>query len=159
MKLTVMIQRRWWSAVTKIFKIRTKNKYPGVMWIYITTQMENTKIRKMKKSRGEDLVWFAQKGPDAQKGPKEILTRDEEVCCINCSFTYLCESEGYISTGYNSTEFINLTNVCSQRCWSFCHSCKYAAECGLMSCIDLPIIAYGGWNPCVDGTHVVALGV
>ena len=46
MKLTVMIQRRWWSAVTKISKIRTKNKCPGVMLIYITTQMKNTKIWK-----------------------------------------------------------------------------------------------------------------
>ena len=52
----------------------------------------------MKKSRGEDLVWFAQKGPDAQKGSDEILMSVEEVCCTNCPFTYLCESEEYIST-------------------------------------------------------------
>ena len=62
---------------------------------YPDEKCENTK---MKKSRGHDLVWFVQKVPVVQKGPEEILSRDEEVCCTNCTFTCSCEGEGHIST-------------------------------------------------------------
>ena len=64
MKLTVMIQWRWWSVVTKYSRSERKTNTPG--WRRFTTSLprwENTKIRKMKMSRGADLAWFVQKGP------------------------------------------------------------------------------------------------
>ena len=63
MKLTVMNQRRWWSAVTKYPRSGRKTNTPGWRRFTSLPRWKNTKIRKMKISRGADLVWFAQKGP------------------------------------------------------------------------------------------------
>ena len=63
MKLTVMIQRRWWSAVTKFPRSGRKVNTPGWRRLTSLPRWKDTKIRKMKISRGADLVWFVQKGP------------------------------------------------------------------------------------------------
>ena len=63
MRLTVMIQRRWWSAVTKCPRSGRKVNTPGWRRLTSLPRWKDTKIQKMKISRGADLVWFAQKGP------------------------------------------------------------------------------------------------
>ena len=81
MKLTVMIQRRWWSDVTKCPRSGRKTNAPGWREFTSLPRWKNVKMRKWRCPG----VWILCGLPGRTQ---EMQRNVEEVCCTNCSFTH-----------------------------------------------------------------------